>query len=48
MEKVSLSGYGKQIKLNGTLHKGVPLPIEMIGDVGASGRGDSGRCGASR
>ena len=36
LEKVSLSAQGQQLKLNGTLHKGVSLPIEMISDVSAS------------
>ncbi len=36
LENVSLSSEGKQLKLNGTLHKGLPLPVEMISDLGAS------------
>ncbi len=36
LEKVSLTAAGKQLKLNGTLHKGIPLPIEMISDIGAA------------
>lgn len=36
LEKVSLSAQGQQLKLNGTLHKGFPLPIEMVSDVSAS------------
>jgi hypothetical protein len=36
LEKVSLSDEGKQLKLTGTLHKGVSLPVEMISDIGAS------------
>jgi hypothetical protein len=36
LENVSLSAAGKQLKLNGTLHKGIPLPVEMISDVGAA------------
>jgi hypothetical protein len=36
LEKVSLSADGQQLKLNGTLHKGIPLPIEMISNVDAS------------
>lgn len=36
LEKVSLSDEGKQLKLTGTLHKGVSVPVEMISDIGAS------------
>ena len=36
LEKVSLSAQGQQLKLKGTLHKVVPLPIEMVSDVSAS------------
>ena len=36
LENVSLKPYGKQIKLNGTLHKGLSLPFEMICDVGVA------------
>lgn len=36
LSNVSLAAEGKQLKLNGTLHKGVPLPVEMISDVSAS------------
>lgn len=36
LSKVRLSTQGSQIKLNGTLHKGVSMPIEMLGDVGAT------------
>ena len=36
LQKVSLAAQGKQLKLNGTLHKGVPLPIEMISDLSAT------------
>ena len=36
LEKVSLSADGQRLKLNGTLHKGVPLPIEMVSDVAAA------------
>jgi len=36
LEKVSLAPDGQQLKLNGTLHKGLPLPIEMVSDVGVS------------
>ncbi len=40
LEKISLSGQGKQITLRGTLHKGIPLPIEMIGELSPSSNGD--------
>lgn len=33
LKDIKLSADGDQIKLNGTLHKGVPLPIEMTGTV---------------
>jgi len=33
---VSLAAEGQQLKLKGTLHKGVPLPIEMVSDVSAA------------
>ena len=36
LKKITLSGNGDQIKLNGTLHKVVPLPIEMIGNIAAA------------
>jgi hypothetical protein len=36
LKKITLSGDGDQIKLNGTLHKVVPLPIEMIGNIAAA------------
>ena len=36
LENVSLSAEGQQLKLKGTLHKGVPLPIEMVSDVHAA------------
>ena len=36
LEGVSLAAEGKQLKLNGTLHKGIPLPVEMLSDVGTS------------
>ncbi len=39
LENVSLAAQGERLKLNGTLHKGVPLPIEMISDVSASPEG---------
>jgi hypothetical protein len=33
LKDITLSGDGNQIRLHGTLHKIVPLPIEMIGDI---------------
>jgi hypothetical protein len=36
LEKVSLTAEGEQLKMTGTLHKGVPLPIEMVSTVSAS------------
>lgn len=33
LKNIKLSGDGNQIKLSGTLHKFVPLPIEMIGTL---------------
>jgi hypothetical protein len=33
LKNISLSGDGSQIKLRGTLHKVVPLPVEMIGTI---------------
>jgi len=33
LRNITLSGDGDQIKLDGTLHKIVPLPIEMIGTI---------------
>jgi hypothetical protein len=36
LKNITLSGNGDQIKLNGTLHKVVPLPIEMIGNIAAA------------
>ncbi|MGC2109441.1 MAG: hypothetical protein WA655_07980 [Candidatus Korobacteraceae bacterium] len=36
LSNVSLADQGQQLKLNGTLHKGLPLPIEMISDVRAT------------
>ncbi len=39
LAKVSLGAQGKQLKLNGTLHKGVPLPVEMISDVSSTPTG---------
>jgi hypothetical protein len=42
LSNVSLASQGGQLKLNGTLHKGVPLPIEMISDVRATPDGRIG------
>lgn len=37
LENVSISPLGRQqIKLNGTLHKGIPLPIEITSDLAAA------------
>jgi hypothetical protein len=36
LENVTLVPQGQQLKLKGTLHKGVPLPIEMLGDIAAA------------
>ncbi len=36
LQNVSLAAQGKQLKLNGTLHKGIPLPIEMVSDLSAT------------
>ncbi|HUI82791.1 MAG TPA: hypothetical protein VL240_01125 [Candidatus Binatia bacterium] len=36
LTNISLRDQGTQLKLNGTLHKGIPLPIEMISDVAAA------------
>jgi hypothetical protein len=33
LKDITLSGDGNQIRLRGTLHKIVPLPIEMIGNI---------------
>ncbi|HEY3938475.1 MAG TPA: hypothetical protein VGL97_13655 [Bryobacteraceae bacterium] len=35
LSNISLSGNGDQVKLHGTLHKIVPLPIEMTGTIAA-------------
>jgi hypothetical protein len=34
LQNVSLTPYAKQMKLRGTLHKGVSLPVEIISDIG--------------
>jgi hypothetical protein len=34
LQKVSITPYAIQMKLKGTLHKGIPLPIEIISDIG--------------
>jgi hypothetical protein len=36
LRNITLSGDGDQIKLRGTLHKIVPLPIEMIATIGVA------------
>ncbi len=36
LKNISLSADGGEIKLHGTLHKIVPLPIEMVGSVSSS------------
>jgi hypothetical protein len=36
LKNISLSAQGKQLRLNGTFHKGVPLPVEMISDLSAT------------
>ena len=36
LKNIRLSGNGNQIKLNGTLHKVIPLPIELTGTVAAA------------
>lgn len=36
LRKVSLAASGKQLKVNGTVHKILPLPFEMVGDLAAS------------
>ena len=35
LKNITLSGDGDQVKLHGTLHKIIPLPIELIGTIGA-------------
>lgn len=35
LTNISLSGDGDQIKLHGTLHKIMPLPVEMVGTIAA-------------
>jgi hypothetical protein len=41
IRNVSLSGEGKQIQLKAILHKVIPLPVQLTGDVGASPDGSS-------
>jgi hypothetical protein len=36
LKNISLSGDGNQIKLKGTLHKIIPLPIELTGTIAAA------------
>ncbi len=38
LKNIKLSADGEEIKLNGTLHKGVPLPIEMTGSVAVASK----------
>jgi hypothetical protein len=35
LKNITLSGDGNQVKLTGTLHKIVPLPIELVGTINA-------------
>jgi hypothetical protein len=35
LKNISLSGDGDQVKLRGTLHKIIPLPVELIGTIAA-------------
>lgn len=39
LQNVSLKPAGRQLKLSGTLHKGVSLPFEMLCDIGAASDG---------
>ena len=34
LSNISLSGEGQQVKLTGTLHKVIPLPVEILGTIG--------------
>ena len=36
LKNIKLSGDGDQLKLNGTLHKVIPLPIEVISTIGVA------------
>jgi hypothetical protein len=36
LKNITLSGDGDQLKLHGTLHKVIPLPIEMIATIGVA------------
>ncbi|MGH9614797.1 MAG: hypothetical protein ACRD4P_17165, partial [Bryobacteraceae bacterium] len=36
LKNITLSGNGNQIKLNGTLHKVIPLPIQITGTIAAA------------
>jgi len=38
LKNIKLSADGEEIKLNGTLHNGVPLPIEMTGSVAVASK----------
>ena len=35
LKNISIQPEGNQLKLHGTLHKGVPLPVELVGDLSA-------------
>ncbi|MGA8029853.1 MAG: hypothetical protein WB992_22140 [Bryobacteraceae bacterium] len=39
LTNVRLAPQGRQIKLNGTLHRGVPIPIQLIGDIAPASDG---------
>lgn len=39
LQNVSITAYGKQMKVNGDLHKGISLPVEIISDVGVASNG---------
>jgi hypothetical protein len=39
LRHISLAAHGKQLLIRGTLHKGIPLPVELIGTPGAAGDG---------
>jgi hypothetical protein len=38
-KNIAVRAQGKQLKVTGTLHKGIPLPVEMIADLSASSDG---------
>ena len=35
LKNISIQPQGNQLKLHGTFHKGVPLPVELVGDISA-------------